>query len=57
MGLCTSHLDANSMLGFRHEKRKSLDLVCVKKRLEDYEHILQYYTFKRTKNKMKEFNT
>ncbi len=32
-----------------------MDLASVKKRLEDYEQILQYYTLMRTKNKMKDF--
>jgi hypothetical protein len=34
--------------------RKSLDLTGVKKKLEDYEQMLQYYTLMRTKNKMKD---
>ncbi len=38
-----------------HEQRKSLDPIGIKKRLEDYEHMLQYYTLMRTKNKMKDF--
>jgi hypothetical protein len=37
------------------EQRKSLDLVGVKKRLEDYEQMLQYYTLMKMKNKMKDF--
>jgi hypothetical protein len=37
-----------------NEQRKSLDLAGVKKRLEDYEQIFQYYTLMRTKNKMKD---
>jgi hypothetical protein len=37
------------------EQRKSLDLVGVKKRLENYEHMLEYYTLMRMKNKMKDF--
>jgi len=37
------------------EQRKNLDLVGVKKRLEDYEQMLQYYTLMKMKNKMKDF--
>jgi hypothetical protein len=37
------------------EQKKSLDLVSVKKKLEDYEQLLQDYTLMRTKNKMKDF--
>jgi hypothetical protein len=33
--------------------KKSLDLVGVKKRLKDYEQMLQYYTLMRTKNNRK----
>jgi hypothetical protein len=32
-----------------------LDLTDIKKRLKDYEEMLQYYTLMRTKNKMKDF--
>jgi hypothetical protein len=32
-----------------------LDLVGIKKRLEDYEQMLKYYTLMKTKNKMKDF--
>jgi peptide subunit release factor 1 (eRF1) len=32
-----------------------MDLAGVKKKLEDYEQMLQYYTLMRTKNKMKDF--
>ncbi len=39
-----------------NERKKSLDLVCVKKRLEDYDHMLQYYTLMNTKSKMKDSN-
>ncbi len=39
-----------------NEQRKSLDLVGEKKRLEDYEQMLQYYILMRIKNKMKDFN-
>jgi hypothetical protein len=35
-------------------KKKTLDPVCVKKRLEDYDQMLQYYTLMRTKSKMKD---
>ncbi len=38
-----------------HEQKKNLDLASVKKRLEDYEQMLQYYTLMRTKKKMKDF--
>jgi hypothetical protein len=37
------------------EQRKSLNPVDVKKILGDYEHMLQYYTLMRMKNKMKDF--
>ncbi len=37
------------------EHRKSLDPASVKKRLEDYEQMLQYYILMRTNNKMKDF--
>ncbi len=37
------------------EENKSLDLVDIKKRLEDYEQMLKYYTLMRTKNKIKDF--
>jgi len=32
-----------------------LDLAGIRKRLEDYEHMLPYYTLMRTKNTMKDF--
>jgi hypothetical protein len=32
-----------------------LDLVGIKKKLEDYEQMLKYYTLMKTKNKMKDF--
>jgi hypothetical protein len=35
-----------------NEQKKSLDPIAVKKRSEDYEQMLQYYTLMRTKNKM-----
>jgi hypothetical protein len=38
-----------------HEQRKSLDLANVKKKLEDYEQLLQDYTRMKTKKKMKDF--
>ncbi len=34
------------------EQKKSLDLVAIKKRLEDYEQMLKYYTLMKMKNKM-----
>jgi len=37
------------------EQKKSLYLANVKKKLEDYEHLLQDYTLMRTKKKMKDF--
>jgi hypothetical protein len=37
------------------EQKKSLDIIVIKKRLEDYEQMLKYYTLMRTKNKMKDF--
>jgi hypothetical protein len=37
------------------EQRKNLDLVGIKKRLEDYEYMLQYYTLMKMKNKMKDY--
>jgi hypothetical protein len=43
-------------LEITNEQRKSLDLVGVKKKLEDCEHMSQYYTLMRTKNKMKDFD-
>ncbi len=37
------------------EQRKSLNPTIVKKILENYEQMLQYYTLMRMKNKMKDF--
>jgi hypothetical protein len=37
-------------------KKKSLDLICVKKRLKDYDEMLQHNTVMRTKSKMKDFD-
>jgi serine phosphatase RsbU (regulator of sigma subunit) len=37
------------------EQRKSLNPYGVKKKLEDYEQMLQDYTLMRTKDKMKDF--
>jgi len=37
------------------EQRRSLDLASVKKKLEDYEQLLQDYTLMRMKDKMKDF--
>jgi hypothetical protein len=39
-----------------NEQKNSLDLYGVKKQLEDYEQMLQYYTLMRIKNKMKNFD-
>ncbi len=36
------------------EHRKNLDPTSIKKRLGDYEHMMQYYTMMKTKNKMKD---
>jgi hypothetical protein len=36
------------------EQRRSMDLASVKKKLKDYEQLLQDYTLMRTKNKMKD---
>ncbi len=47
------HLQAQ--LERAQEQKKSFDLVGIKKRLEDYEQMLQYYTQMKTKNKMKDF--
>ncbi len=47
------HLQAQ--LQRAHEQKKSLDLVGIKKKLEDYEQMLKYYTLMKTKNKMKDF--
>ncbi len=33
-----------------------MDLIGIKKKLEDYEQMLQYYSMMRTKNKMKDFD-
>ncbi len=37
------------------EQKKNLNSTNVKKRLKDYEQMLQYYTLMRTKNKMNDF--
>jgi hypothetical protein len=37
------------------KQRKSLDPTGVKKRLENYEQMLEYYTLMRTNNKMKNY--
>jgi hypothetical protein len=37
------------------KQRKSLNLTGVKKKLEDYEQMLQYYTLMKTQNKMQDF--
>ncbi len=37
------------------EQKKNLDPTNVKKRLEEYEQMLQYYIMMRMKNKMKDF--
>jgi hypothetical protein len=36
------------------EQKKSLDPTGIKKKLEDYEQMLQYYTLMRTNNKLKD---
>ncbi len=47
---CQRNLQAQ--LEMAYEQKKSLDLVGVNKRLEDYKQMLQYYTLMRMKNKM-----
>ncbi len=47
------HLQAQ--LERAQEQKKNLDPIRIKKRLKDYEQMLQYYTLMRTKNKMKDF--
>ncbi len=47
------HLQAQ--LERAQEQKKSLDPIGIKKRLEDYEQMLQYYTQMKMKNKMKDF--
>ncbi len=47
------HLQAQ--LEMAQEQKKSLNSTNVKKRLKDYEQMLQYYTLMRTKNKMNDF--
>ncbi len=37
------------------EQKKNLNPASVKKKLKDYEQMLQYYTLMKTKNKMKDF--
>ncbi len=44
-----------SIVGDNMKTKEKLDPIGVKKRLEDYEHMLQYYTLMRMKNKMKDF--
>jgi hypothetical protein len=43
-----------AQLEMAQEQKKSLNLINVKKKLKDYEQMLQYYTLMRTKNKMKD---
>jgi hypothetical protein len=43
-------------LGTTNVKKKSLNPIGVKKWLEDYEQMLQYYILMKTKNKMKGSN-
>ncbi len=43
------HLQAQ--LERAQEQRKSLDLIGIKKKVEDYEQMLQYYTLMRTKKR------
>jgi hypothetical protein len=35
-------------------RKKNLDLICGKKRLEDYDQMLQYYIFMRINSKMRD---
>ncbi len=44
-----------AQLDIAKEWKNSLDLVNVKKRMKDYEQLLQYYTLMRTNNKMRDF--
>ncbi len=46
------HLQAQ--LERAQEQGKSLDPISIKKRLEDYEQMLQYYTLMKTTDKMKD---
>ncbi len=39
-----------------NERKKSLNPICVKKRLEDYDQLLQYYIPMIIKSKMKDFD-
>jgi hypothetical protein len=41
-------------LEIKIDQNKSLNPIGVKKQLEDYEQMLQYYILMRTKNKMKD---
>ncbi len=47
------HLQAQ--LKMAQEQKKSLNPNGVKKKLKDYEQMMQYYTVMRIKNKMKDF--
>ncbi len=47
------HLQAQ--LEMAQEQKKSMNSTNVKKRLKDYEQMLQYYTLMRMKNKMNDF--
>ncbi len=47
------HLQAQ--LEKAQEQKKNVDPTGMKKRLEDYEQMLQQYTLMRTNNKMKDF--
>jgi hypothetical protein len=47
--------DPQAQLERAQEQRKSLDPIGIKKRLEDYEHMLQYSTLMKMKNTMKDF--
>ncbi len=46
---------SQAQLEMAQEQMKSLDPAGVKKRLKDYEHMLQYYILMKTKNKMKDY--
>jgi hypothetical protein len=37
-----------------NKRKENVNLVCVKKKVEDYDQMLQYYIFMITKNKMKD---
>ncbi len=46
--------DLQAQQEIAYEYKKSMDPTGVKKRIDDYEQMLQYYTLMRTNNKMKD---